>query len=257
MQIGISTSCYYPATTEQSLETLLQAGVKTLEVFFNSHSELEEDYLLQLRRMADNAGARILSVHPYTSGMEGLLFFSNYDRRFQDARTYYRKYYRAANLLGAEIVVFHGAYKGQTIAVEEYAQRMDVLDGDATLFGVTLAQENVERNLSRSPQFLAQLGRLRPNQRFVFDLKQAVRSQADPLEVLEAMGSGVVHLHLSDHTPEEDCLPPGLGQTDFSRLFASLSAGGYSGSAVIELYRQNFADQNQLDQSLSFLRSFF
>jgi sugar phosphate isomerase/epimerase len=115
----------------------------------------------------------------------------------------------------------------------------------------------VERNLSRSPQFLAQLGRLRPNQRFVFDLKQAVRSQADPLEVLEAMGSGVVHLHLSDHTPEEDCLPPGLGQTDFSRLFAALSAGGYSGSAVIELYRQNFADQNQLDQSLSFLRSFF
>ena len=255
LQIGISTSCYYPATTEQSLELLLQAGVKTLEVFFNSHSELEEDYLMQQRRMVDAAGARVVAVHPYTSGMEGLLFFSDYDRRFQDARCYYKKYYRAAELLGAHIVVFHGAYKGQPVTVEEYARRMDILDGDAGPYGVTLAQENVERNLSRSPEFLAELRLLRPQQHFVFDLKQAVRSLADPYKVLAAMGKGVLHLHLSDHTAASDCVPPGLGDTDFVRLFDHLARSGYGGTAVVELYRQNFENQASLDQSLAFLNS--
>jgi len=257
LQIGISTSCYYPDTTEKSLEVLLKAGVKTLEVFFNTHSELEEAYLMQLRRETDKAGARVVAVHPYTSGMEGLLFFSDYDRRFQDAREYYKKYYRAANLLGADIVVFHGAYKDQVMDLEEYARRMDILDGDAIGFGVRLAQENVERTRSRSPEFLAQLRSLRPTQRVVFDLKQAVRSQVDPYAVLQAMGEGVVHLHLSDHTADSDCVPPGLGETDYTRLFEYLSQSGYSGTAVVELYRKNFSTQLQLDQSLAFLRTFY
>ena len=82
MQLGVSTSCYYPRTTEDSLRILLDAGVKTIEVFFNSHSELEPLFLMQLRAMANDAGAQIVSVHPYTSGMEGILFFSDYDHRF-------------------------------------------------------------------------------------------------------------------------------------------------------------------------------
>ncbi|MBP0963235.1 MAG: sugar phosphate isomerase/epimerase [Oscillospiraceae bacterium] len=187
--------------------------------------------------------------------MEGLLFFSDYDRRFEDARRYYEKYYKAANLLGAKLVVFHGAYKGQTIAVAEYARRMDILDGDANRFGVTLAQENVARNLSYSPKFLEELRFARPNQRFVFDLKQAVRSDADPFAVLQAMGQGVAHLHLSDYTADCDCLAPGFGQREFAPLFRCLSQNGYSGDAVIELYRQNFTSQQQLDQSLAFLNS--
>ncbi|MBR5559675.1 MAG: sugar phosphate isomerase/epimerase [Oscillospiraceae bacterium] len=255
MQLGISTSCYYPRTTEESLRILLDAGVKTLEVFFNSHSELEPEYLLQLRAMANEAGAKIVSVHPYTSGMEGILFFSDYDRRFADSREYYKRYYQAANILGARIVVFHGGYKHQVMAVEEYAHRIDILDTDARKAGVCLAQENVERNMSRSPGFLRQLYQLRPQQRFVFDLKQAIRAEQDPLEVLEAMGGGVVHLHLSDHLPGHDCLPPGMGETDFAPLFAQAAAQGFAGSAVIELYRKNFEDQHQLDKGLEYLKS--
>ena len=256
MQIGVSTSCYYPETTERSLDLLLQGGVKTIEVCFNSHSELDVDYLKELRRKADAAGASIAAVHPYTTGMEGILFFSDYDRRLEDSRDYYKLYYQAANLLGAGIVVFHGGYKQQTMPVEEYARRIDLLDGDAWQTGVRLAQENVERNLSRSSAFLAQLRLLRPEQRFVFDLKQAIRSGEDPLDVVDAMGSGIVHLHLSDHLPGRECLPPGLGETDYAGLFERLRRHGFDSTAVIELYRKNFADQTQLDQSLSFLQKF-
>ncbi len=255
MQIGISTSCYYPETTERSLDILLQSGVKTLEVFFNCHSELDPAYLRRLRDAAEGYGARIAAVHPYTSGMEGILFFSDYDRRFEDSREYYRRYYQAANILGAGLVVFHGGYKHQILPIEEYVRRIDILDNDAGRMGVVLAQENVERNLSRSPEFLSCLRKLRPRQSFVFDLKQAIRAQQDPFKVLQAMGDGVVHLHLSDHLPGRECLPPGAGETDFKRLFDSLAAWGFDGTAVIELYRANFDDQVQLNRSLSFLQS--
>jgi len=257
MKIGVSTSCYYPQTTEESLDILLQGGVKTVEVFFNTHSELEVHYLKELRRRADDAGAAIVAVHPYTTGMEGMLFFSEYGRRFDDSRDYYKRYYQAANLLGAGVVAFHGGYKQQTMSVEEYAQRIGLLDDDARKTGVCLAQENVERNLSRSCAFLAELHRLRPEQRFVFDLKQAIRSEEDPLAVIDAMGSGIVHLHLSDHLPGKECLPPGLGETDYAGLFAGLRRHGFENTAIIELYRKNFEDQDQLNQSLVFLQKFF
>ena len=256
MQLGVSTSCYYPRTTEDSLRILLDAGVKTIEVFFNSHSELEPLFLMQLRTMANDAGAQIVSVHPYTSGMEGILFFSDYDRRFADARGYYKRYYQAANILGAKTVVFHGGYKHQTMTVEEYARRIALLDADACQAGVCLAQENVERNLSRSPDFLRQLAQLCPQQHFVFDLKQAIRAEQDPYKVLAAMGNRVVHLHLSDHLPGYDCLPPGMGSTDYAALIAQAKAQGFAGSAVIELYRQNFEGQQQLDEGLKYLKTF-
>jgi sugar phosphate isomerase/epimerase len=257
MRIGVSTSCYYPESTENSLDILLQAGIKTVEVFFNTHSELETAYLKELRNKADAAGAAVVAVHPYTTGMEGLLFFSDYDRRFQDSREYYKKYYQAANILGADVVVFHGGYKQQTLPVEEYAHRIDLLDGDAWAAGVCLAQENVERNLSRSAAFLVELRRLRPQQRFVFDLKQAIRSEEDPFAIIDAMGSGIVHLHLSDHLPGRECLPPGTGETDFARLFHTLRNYGFDKTAVIELYRKNFEDCEQLKQSLSFLQKYY
>lgn len=255
MQIGISTSCYYPRPTEESLDTLLKAGVRTLEVFFNTHSELDITYVKELRRRVDEAGARVVSIHPYTSGMEGLLFFSEYGRRFDDARQYYKKYYQAANILNAGLVVFHGGFRHQTIPVEEYAARMEVLDGDASSAGVYLAQENVERNRSRDPSFLHQLRCLRPAQKFVLDLKQAVRAGYDPVMVADAMGPNMIHLHLSDHAPYHDCLPPGVGSMDFEKLFCRLKKWHFDGTAVVELYRKDFETQCQLDKSLHFLQN--
>jgi len=252
MRIGISTSCYYPQPTEEALAILAGAGAPALEVFFNTSSELEPGYLRQLRRLADEAGAPIVSVHPYTSGMEGLLFFSEYSRRFEDAREYYKRYYRAANLLGAGLLVFHGAFRHQTIEVEEYARRLDILDADARAAGLRIGQENVDRNRSRDPDFMAQLHRLLPAQRFVLDLKQAVRAECDPLEMARAMGGGITHLHLSDHTADQDCLPPGQGSFDFGALFRQLKEQGFAGTAVVELYRQNFGRQSDLDRGVAF-----
>ena len=108
MHIGVSTACLYPMETERSLDTLLSLGFRRFELFLNCFSEVKEDYVRSLRERLETSGAQALSVHPFTSAFENMLFFSDYARRTEDGLTLYRDYFRAANLLGASILVLHG-----------------------------------------------------------------------------------------------------------------------------------------------------
>lgn len=241
MLAGISTACFYPMQTEKALAILAERHVSAAEVFINSHSELEEGYLLRLRRMADDAGIRLLAVHPFTSGMEPMLFFSKYSRRFEDGRDYYRKYYQAANILGAEIVVFHGNIAQFHMEIDEYFRRYDILLHDAAVMGVELCHENVSRCMGRSPVFFRDMARSLPHARFVLDVKQAVRAGEDVLAFVESMGKRIAHVHISDHNPEQDCLSIGRGVFHIPQFLSSLRLQGFAGGVVVELYRENFS----------------
>ena len=162
MVTGISTSCFYPLETEKALALLVEAGAKNGEVFLNSFSELEEPYLRALDRAARAGGLGILSVHPFTSGWEGSLFFSGYPRRMEDGIDLYRRFFWGAALLGADKVIFHGAPLGMEIPMEEYARRYARLDQAARELGVRLCHENVCRTVSRSAAFFRELLRFCP-----------------------------------------------------------------------------------------------
>ena len=84
MKLGISTACLYPMETEKSLETLLGLGFQSFEVFLNTFSEMEPAFLKEMKKRVDDAGARIVSVHPFTCIFENMLFFTEYERRTQD-----------------------------------------------------------------------------------------------------------------------------------------------------------------------------
>lgn len=252
MQIGISSACLYPSYTEKAVQSLLETGVKTLEVFFNTASELEQSYLREMRAMVDAYGAQIVSVHPYTSGMEGLLFFTDYKRRFTDGAHLYKSYFEAATILGAEKVVFHGGYKEQKVTMQHYIERYVVLDEIARAMGCRLCHENVERSMSRSPALFEALRAALPQADFVLDVKQAVRAGVDPFAMLDAMGDRVAHVHLSDNAPDGNCLPPGQGTMDLAAFFTQLMAGGFNGTMVIELYRNNYQLLEHLNQSRNY-----
>ena len=91
MSVGISTACFYPAATEEALRCVAEAGAKVTEVFFNSPSELEPDFLRRISSIASDSGIRIRSIHPFTSFAEGYILFSQYERRFDDYREFYKK----------------------------------------------------------------------------------------------------------------------------------------------------------------------
>lgn len=256
MDVGVSTACFYPMETELALESVGKLGVNIAEIFINSPSELQPGFIAAMKNSAQSHAVTIAALHPYSSGFEPFMFFTGYDRRFRDGLAMYDGFYEAANLLGAGILVFHGDHRGGLLPEEEYFNRFGDMFRRAASFGVVLAQENVERCRSRSSGFIQRMGKyLGDDVRFVLDLKQALRSNESIFDMLDAMGDKVCHLHLSDSMGTESCLPPGQGMFDFAALKKRLKALNYAGCGVVELYRENYRNPEELYESYCYLQA--
>lgn len=257
MLCGISTACLYPQDTLESLEQILSLRPDCVEIFLNTFREWDDPYLGALCRLQKAANIPVVSVHPFTCGLEPFLFFTPYGPRFEDGLALYRRYFEACRAIGARILVFHGNHKAQPIPMQEYAARFCQLCAEAERYGVIVAQENVERCQCGRPEALRELRRYadRPLH-FVLDLKQARRAGVDVFEMARAMGpENICHLHLSDETAESSCLAPGKGSFDLARLLEELFAGGFCGSSVVELYRDNFDKPEELAQAVDHVRA--
>ncbi|HIX66461.1 MAG TPA: sugar phosphate isomerase/epimerase [Candidatus Anaerotruncus excrementipullorum] len=257
MFAGVSTACFYPELLEKALDYLVRHGVANTEVFFNAPSELEEPYVRRLAETARAGGTVIRSVHPFTSGLEPLLFFSSYRRRFEDGIELYKRFFHAANLLGATILVFHGDRRGSAQPRRRYFDLFGELMEAGRRMGITVAQENVPRCASWCPDFFREMAAYLPEARFVLDVKQVVRAQVSLEEMLAAMGRRLIHVHISDHRPEQDCLPIGEGDLDLAALRRNLEGLDFRGSVLLELYRDNYAAYGQLLESYRALERAF
>ena len=103
MRVGISTACFYPQPLEEILPVLAGLGVHAIEIFFNTESEFQPRFYEQIGMQARSCGLDVVSVHPYTSLMEGMLLFSDYKRRTEDGMMQYQRYFECAAALGAQM----------------------------------------------------------------------------------------------------------------------------------------------------------
>ncbi len=248
MQVGVSTACLYPEPLEDALYQLAVNGVGNMEIFINTHSEIKEKFVRELKNILDRFDVGCLSLHPYTCEIEPLMFFSDYDRRLEDALEYYKLYFEAMNILGAKIFVLHGgkADRGK----ELYCQRYSRLYRLGQEFGVTVAVENVTRCQSRSSAFIREIsGMLGSEFAFVLDTKQAVRAGETPFAFLDAAGKSTIHAHISDYGEIGDCLLLGNGSFNFKRFFEKLNSLNPNASVIIELYRSGFSGISELISS--------
>jgi len=254
MMPGISTACLYPLNTEESFRALLALEPDCMEVFLNSTLELESSFLRELRREADSAGTKIVSVHPYLSPMEPMFFFSGYARRFVEGMELYRRFYEAAGILGADCLVFHGEYRRSPLSWDDYFILFERLWEDAQKHGVSLCQENVERCFSGSNQFLARMRKTLPQVEYILDVKQTVRAGESIFDMARTMGDKIRHIHISDHNERESCLPPGKGILNTGKLLDLIGKNGFRGGVIVELYGENFGDIVELSDSFQQLR---
>lgn len=257
MQIGASTSNFYPLLTEQALDLVLQAGFRQTEIFFNASSELSHPFVRDLRHRLDDTGAAAVAIHPYTSFMEPYFLFSVYERRAQDMLEEYKREFEAAAMLGASYLVLHGESERSTLTMEQSLERYEQLYDLGMTFGVRVAQENVVRYRSADLAYLqAMRDTLKEKAAFVLDVKQCVRCGLSIEQVAQAMGDHIVHVHVSDHDDVCDCLPPGTGTFDYARLFSLLRERHYDGALILELYRAGFHDEQDLIAAASYLETF-
>ena len=259
INIGISTACMYPMQTEIAFSKLADKGVKLFEIFFNSPSELEPDFINKLNRKRLESQCKITSIHPFTSGIDPFMLFSDYYRRFEDMAKYYEKFFAVANTLEAKIVVLHGDNTKPDKAIEEteYFERFLKLSNIAKNYGVILAQENVNLFRSESIDFIKRMkNELKDDVSFVFDIKQAIRAKQDPFEFCKAMGKNLIHLHLNDHTENKDCVLPLKGKMDYKYLIDILGNIDYSGDFIVEVYKDAYDNIDELINSCNKFKKF-
>ena len=256
MKLGASTSCFYPLETEKALKEVCSLGFDRAEVFMNAYSELEEDFVRELGAIANDSPTEIISVHPFSSFLESTCIFGDYQRRFDDFIGIYEKPCHACALLGAKFVVIHGAIAKPKIPIpdERYFERFLKLIEIGKREGVTVCQENVNRFKSQSLDFCKKMrDALGDDFNMVFDIKQSIRAGEDPFAFLNEFKYDIRHIHISDNTPCDDCLPPSRGSFDFLKFKEILDGADYRGDCVIEIYSKSFDVRNELKNSKEYL----
>ncbi len=247
MNYGISTACLYPLKTEDAFLFLAQNGVKDIEIFFNSISELNDDFLNKILEIKEKYNVNIPAVHPFSSFAETYMLFSQYERRFEDTFEYYKNYYKAAKILGARFVSLHGHKVNGDLDINTYAQRYKKMFLAAKEYGVTLNQENVVNHTSGELKNLLILkDLLKENFSVTFDIKQCIRAKQDVFECIKKLGGLISHIHISDNNENNDCMLIGEGNFDFKKFVEALNNINYNGKLVLEVYRNAYKNPANL-----------
>ncbi len=257
MAIGISTACLYPLETEKCLKAVGEMGADVTEIFFNAASEIEKPFIKNLCEIRDNYGLRIKSVHHYASFAESYAYFTGYERRFRDGLEDLKRYFDAMNTLGADVLVLHGA-KLPCLEDEQCFERFGIMHRLGREYGISVAQENVWKFRSESLDYLKSMKAcLGEEMSVTLDIKQARLAGYSPFDFVDALGESIVHFHISDYNEEKVCIPPLEGMFDFKKLFDKMSAMGYSGDYMIELYRNSYDTVSQITDSKTKLEKLF
>lgn len=247
---GVSSASLYPMHTEDAVRKLGEMGVRNAEIFINDYSESQGAVFNEILEIVREYDMNIVSVHPFPP-MESGYLFSEYDRRQQTNLDIYRHYFDCMNRLGAKIFVLHGAILSSHCSDERYFEQYSKLLDIADEQGITIAQENICYCKSKDLDFLR---RLKENcgegVKYLLDVKQAVRAGISPFEFIDKFGKDIIHVHISDNSPEGDCLPIGKGSFDFGKFTKKLIDTSYSGAMLIELYRHNYEEYEQLAEGM-------
>ncbi len=250
MKIGISSSCLYPMYTEESFKLIASRGVELSEIFFNANCELQPPFIKQLSEIKNEYGIALSSIHPTMSLAESFMLFSNYDRRFSEGLDIYKRYGEIAAELGAKYVIMHGGKPNGTMDDHGYFDRFARVAEVVRQNGATLLQENVVKFRAGSLEALEDMSNyLGDDVNFCLDVKQSIRGGYSPYDVLKSLGSKIKHLHLSDSNDRFDCMLPLDGNFDFKKFLNQAVLCGYTGDAVIEVYRAAFGEPDELFNS--------
>lgn len=259
MKIGLSSASFYPdKDTEDTIELMKNIGFDCGEIFLNCPSEYEKDFIDKLVEKKNKYGFDIISVHCFSSFFEPYLFDS-YKRRARDMMCQYKAVLRAAKLLGASFYTFHGVrFQGADLSNMKHI--MDVykmLSYTALEHEIKLCQENVSWCMSSNLEFLSMLKEeCKSEIYFTLDIKQAYKAGVDPLKYIAIMGESLKNLHLNDRDDNHVCLLPGRGNVDFGSIKEGLEAVNYSGSGIIEVYKENYSTYEDIYKAKNFAEKF-
>jgi sugar phosphate isomerase/epimerase len=190
MKIGLSSASFYPeVNTEDSIKLMTDIGFNSGEIFLNTPSEYEEEFIYKLLEEKNKYKFDITSIHCCSSQYEPFIF-DKYKRRREDMLVYYKKLCKAAKLLGASCYTFHGMKFADinTIDRKFITEIYDELSYISLEQGIKLAQENVSWCISSNLEFIKLLNEeCKYPVYYTLDIKQAYKAFIEPEKYIEAI----------------------------------------------------------------------
>ncbi len=219
MEIGISSACFYPdMVLEDSIPIMKRLGFNIGELFINTVSECNEDYILKIKEETIKNKFNIRSVHFFSAMYEPFLF--DIDKR---------------------------------LVLDVYNELLYIAGEN----NIELAQENVSWCMSSNLEFLKMIKEdVKQSIKYTFDIKQSYKANKNPLDYLDIMGENLINLHINDRDKNSPCKLPGEGDVDYNIIFNKLREINYDKMAIIEVYRDNFKKYEELSRVHDFLRKF-
>ena len=259
MQVGISTaSLFMRYYNEDALPLLNELGVPCAEVFLTSFSEYGKEFgeLLASRK----GNLFINSVHDLNTEFEPQLF-NAHPRVKADAYAWLDKVLDSANALGAPYYTFHGTSRmkrhtrsGKHDDFPSMIRGFSELVSHCKQRGVTLCLENVEWSTYNRVGVFSKIAAEVSELKGVLDIKQARISEYPYEAYLEEMGQRLAYAHISDIDEQgKICLPSEKGKFDFELFLKRLKDVGFEGSLLIEVYKENYTNVQELKNSCDFI----
>ena len=259
---GISTASFFDTLMLEDAPALLrQWGVNHAEYYLNSYCEYDPVFVDRLAGETEDAGIRVVGVHPMSLQYEPLLF-TPHPRQRADAMKAYELVLRAGERLKADHYVMHGPVVlngvAKNLQLERLAPIFDMLSDMAEDHGLKLTLENVSYSIMPTPEIgLAVRSLIRKPLYHTLDIKQAIRAGVDPLAFVEAFGEAILAVHACDCDLSGDrpryCLPP-FGGFDFKGLVDALVRKGFDGTVLLEAYSDMYRDKSELKDAYDALK---
>lgn len=252
VKTGISTASLFGRMyTEDAVELLNAKGVKTAEVFLESFCEYNREYgeLIAARK----GDLDVHSVHTLTTQFESTLYSVN-EKAQKDSFDLLEKTMQAANAMRAKYYTFHGLARVKRtpyyIDFDRCGEITRKIIDVCERYDVSLAYENVHWAYYNYIGFFSELKKREKRIKGTLDIKQARQSGIKYEEFIKEMGEDIVTVHISDIDKDGKMCLPGRGTTDFKRLFKMLSDYGFSGAILLEVYKGDYDNMEELIASL-------
>jgi sugar phosphate isomerase/epimerase len=234
INVGMSTSCVYPKTSESAFALAQRAGSDGIEVMVSIDPVTRDaDSLLALSARYEQP---ILSVHAPVLLFTQLIWGASPRVKLERSAALARE-------LGATTVVVHPPFLWQY----RYARAfLDVIRDTSAKYGVEIAVENMFTWRVGGRELKAYLPGWDPSgldyDAMTLDFSHAAMSGRDSLELAHAMGGRLRHVHLCDGSGStsdgkvfDQHLLPGRGTEPVAEVISELAGAGWSGSLIAEV----------------------
>jgi sugar phosphate isomerase/epimerase len=245
--VGLSSASVYPESTAAAFELAGKLGYDGVEVMVWTDPISQDPYALL--RLSEYYQVPILAIHAPCLIITQRVWSTDPWEKLQKAQF-------AAELLGAQTVVVHPPFRWQREYARNFEKGIRQMAGETD---IRFAVENMFPLRARGREVSA----YQPTwdvafddadyRDYTLDLSHAAVSHSDALEMLDAMGSRLTHLHMGDGTglAKDEHLVPGRGSMPCAETLETLASRDFAGHVIVEVNTRRALDRAEREADLA------